>query len=256
MHEVLERLDALSDVFVDGQRKSELIGRLPDSVAEAMRESGVIRMLQPRDFGGYEASPVDFGEAVMKVASMHGGAGWVAGVVGVHPWEVAQMDRSVQEEVWGDDPDTWVASAYALFGRARKVDGGYVLSGQWPYSTGTDQCDWLFLGGLEVDGAGDVANPTNGLHFLLKRGEYEIVEGSWEVMGLAGSGSKDVIVRETFIPDVRVMRAADLFHGIAARRVGRLSPLYFMGFRWRSPRAPSALPRACSTTSSPTPETE
>ncbi|MFJ1912934.1 hypothetical protein ACIOGX_13470 [Streptomyces sp. NPDC088147] len=79
-----------------------------------------MRLLQPRDFGGHAAHPRDFAEAVMAVARVCGSTGWVSGVVGVHPWEMALMDRKLQAEVWGENPDTWIASPYAPQGIATR----------------------------------------------------------------------------------------------------------------------------------------
>ena len=105
-----------------------------------------MRMLQPVEHGGYAAHPVDFAEAVMEVAKGCGSSGWVCGVGGVHPWEMALMDARLQKEVWGEDQDTWIASPYMPSGVATPVEGGWRLTGRWQFSSGTDHCDWIFLG--------------------------------------------------------------------------------------------------------------
>ncbi|MER7369233.1 acyl-CoA dehydrogenase family protein [Nonomuraea wenchangensis] len=235
MHEVLERIDKYADEFAATMQEAEDLGRLPDANAERMREIGVVRMLQPADLGGLETHPVDFLEAVMRLGSYSGPAGWVAGVVGLHAWEVAQMERSVQEQVWGENPDTWVASPYTPMGRARRVDGGFVFNGRWQFSSGTDHCRWAFLGGLELD----VDNPKT-LHFLLPRGDYEVIDGTWDVMGLMGTGSKDVEVKDAFVPFERVVVFDDLFHGVQADKVGREGALYRLPYIVMFPAAITA----------------
>ena len=90
----------------------------------------------------------------MRIASLDGSTGWVAGIVGVHPWEMAMADAQVQEEIWGQDNDTWIASPYAPMGILRPVDGGYVFNGRWQFSSGTDHCDWIFLGAFIGDAEG------------------------------------------------------------------------------------------------------
>jgi 3-hydroxy-9,10-secoandrosta-1,3,5(10)-triene-9,17-dione monooxygenase len=166
----------------------------------------------------------------MQVCTHSGSAGWVAGVVGVHPWQLGQIDKTAQTEIWGKDPDTWVASPYAPFGRARRVDGGYIFHGRWPFSTGTDYAKWVILGGMLTDSDGNVESPPQVRHFLLPKGDYEVVPDSWEVMGLKGSGSKDVLIREAFVPDYRVVDVARFADGTAAREVGRDNPLYSLPF--------------------------
>ncbi len=159
MHEVLTRVRDAAEVFRQSAAESEELGRLSDVSAKQLREAGVIRMLQPREYGGYEAHPVDFFETVLEVGSLCGSAGWVAGVVGVHPWQLGQWDKRLQEEIWGSDPDTWIASPYAPIGRARKVVGGYRFTGRWPFSSGTDHCGWIVRGGMPVDDEGKCSNP-------------------------------------------------------------------------------------------------
>ncbi|WP_067461400.1 acyl-CoA dehydrogenase family protein [Actinomadura macra] len=209
---------------------NEALGRLDDQAAKALRESGAIRLLQPAAHGGLEAHPREFAETVMGVAALDGSTGWVAGIVGVHPWEMAYADPKVREEVWGRDPDTWIASPYAPMGVARPVDGGYVFNGRWQFSSGTDHCDWIFLGGMLGDAAGDVAQPPSSLHLILPRSDYEIVEDSWDVAGLKGTGSKDVIVRDAFVPAYRTIPFSKVIDGSQAREAGHANPSYLMPF--------------------------
>lgn len=225
MHDVHKRVEKLADLFAEEGPRSDELGRLTDAHAALLRETGVVRMLQPAEYGGYEAHPVEFMETVLDIGRRSASAGWVAGVVGVHPWEMAQVDREVQEEVWGGDPDTWIASPYAPLGQARRVDGGWIVNGRWSFSSGTDHCDWLFLGGWLLGEDGEVDRSAGHRHFVLKRGEYEIVEGSWDVMGLKGTGSKDIVVRDAFLPGNRIVDPARMREGAAA--LGRdANPLY------------------------------
>jgi alkylation response protein AidB-like acyl-CoA dehydrogenase len=210
VHEVTQRIRDLGDFFREQALESDRLGRLSDAEARALREVGVIRMLQPKEFGGMETSPVDFFEAVMEVGRYSPPAGWIAGVVGVHPFEFGQLDHRVQEEIWGKDPDTWTASPYAPLGRARPVEGGFIFNGRWPFSSGTDHCDWVVLGGMVTDQDGNVGAPPEVRHFILPRGEYEILHDSWQVMGLSGTGSKDVVVKDAFVPEYRTVIAAKM----------------------------------------------
>jgi 3-hydroxy-9,10-secoandrosta-1,3,5(10)-triene-9,17-dione monooxygenase len=221
--ESAERIAALGPV-------NEELGRLDDQAAKVMRQAGVIRMLQPKTHGGLEAHPREFAETIMKIASLDGSTGWVAGVVGVHPWELAMADPRVQDEVWGEDPDTWMASPYAPMGVLRPVDGGYVFNGHWQFSSGTDHCDWIFLGGLLGDADGTMVRPPVQFHVILPRSDYAIVDDSWDVVGLKGTGSKDVIVKDAFVPDYRVLPFTKVSDGSAARDAGLTNTLYHLPF--------------------------
>jgi hypothetical protein len=219
---------------------SDELGRITDRTAEILRASGGIRLLQAKDLGGFEAHPNDFLDWVLAVGERHPSAGWVAGVVGIHPWEVSIADPRLQKEVYGRDPDTWVASPYAPFGRAVPVEGGYRFTGTWPFSTGTDHCEWVILGGMLADASGRTTTPPTVRHFVLPRADYEIVPDSWNVMGLSGTGSKDVRMTDVFVPDHRVLDGTEVRDNTYSDRWRPESALYAMRFGVMFPFAISA----------------
>lgn len=227
-YEVLSRIEASADdIFVEGV-EAERIGKVADATAKRMKEAGSIRMLQPKEHGGLETHPREFAETVMRMASLNPSAGWVHGIVGVHPWQLAFADPKVQQEVWGEDQDTWLASPYMPGGMCVPVDGGYKFSGTWSFSSGTDHCDWAFLGAFACNPDGSMEMPPRMLHVIIPRSDYEIIEDSWDVVGLRGTGSKDVVVKEAFVPDYRVMDCDEVIDGTAVRRYGRTETLYLM----------------------------
>lgn len=223
--DVLERLEALGDVLDEEDGPSEELGRLTDRAAGALRESGVMRMLQPKSHGGFESTPAGFFRACMSVASRSGSAGWVTGVVGVHAFEIAQMSPKLLDEIWGEDQDTWLASPYAPSGVAVPVEGGYILNGRWAYSTGNDHSEWVHIGGWVAKADGE--NPRDDYrHFVLPKSDYEVLHDSWHVMGLQGTGSKDFVVKDAFVPEYRVLEQTEVLEGTLGPRLGLESPLY------------------------------
>lgn len=230
-HEVVRRVEEAAELLAATAEETESLGRLSDASVKLVRQVGVMRMLQPADFGGYAAHPRDFAEAVMAVARHCGSTGWVCGVGGVHPWEMALMDRRLQEEVWGADPDTWIASPYAPQGIATPVEGGYRLTGHWNFSSGTDHCEWIFLGAQLADEKGTPLQPPQGLHVVLPRSDYTIVPDSWDVIGLSGTGSKDIVVDGAFVPAYRTIDGQGIAEGqTAADRAGRSDTVYRLPF--------------------------
>ncbi|WP_068268810.1 acyl-CoA dehydrogenase family protein [Aldersonia kunmingensis] len=227
-HRVLDNIMEIADQLRDQAPAAEEMGRLPDETAKKLKAAGPIKLLQPKKYGGFEAHPREFAETVMAAASLDGATGWVCGIVGVHPWQLAFADPKVQEEVWGEDEDTWMASPYAPTGIAVPVDGGYIFNGRWQFSSGTDHCDWIFLGAMLGDADGNIAMPPTMLHMILPRKDYEIVEDSWNVVGLKGTGSKDIIVRDAFVPSYRVMNGDNVIDGIAQKEYGVTETLYKM----------------------------
>jgi len=225
---VIDRVMEMAGQLREQAAEAETIGRLTDQTTKAMKAAGNIRLLQPAKYNGYEVHPREFAETVMATASLDPAAGWINGVVGVHPYQLAYADPRVAEEIWGNDVDTWVASPYAPQGVAKPVDGGYIFNGRWQFSSGTDQCEWIILGAMLGDSDGKPLMPPQMLHMILPRKDYEIVEDSWNVVGLRGTGSKDVIVKDAFVPTYRTMDATEVMDGTAQRKAGMTSTLYLM----------------------------
>ncbi|MFE6923471.1 acyl-CoA dehydrogenase family protein [Nocardia sp. NPDC057663] len=228
MTKVLDNIAAIADQLRDQAPEAERLGQLPDATAQLLKSAGPIRLLQPKKYSGYEAHPREFAETVMATAALDPASGWIAGIVGVHPWQLAFADPKVQDEVWADDHDTWMASPYAPTGIARPVDGGYIFNGRWQFSSGTDHCDWIFLGAMLGNPDGSMAMPPTMLHMILPRADYQIVEDSWNVVGLRGTGSKDIIVKDAFVPDYRVMNGDHVIDGTAQKEYGVTETLYKM----------------------------
>lgn len=225
---VIDRLDEFAERLRGQAEEAEKIGKLTDDTVKTMKQIGNIRLLQPKQHGGLEVHPREFAETVMATAALDPSAGWINGVVGVHPYQLAYADPRVGAEIWADDVDTWVASPYAPQGVAKPVDGGYIFNGRWQFSSGTDHCDWIFLGAMIGDENGAPLMPPQMLHMILPRKDYEIVEDSWDVVGLRGTGSKDVIVRDAFVPAYRTMDAMKVMDGTAQREAGMTDTLYLM----------------------------
>jgi 3-hydroxy-9,10-secoandrosta-1,3,5(10)-triene-9,17-dione monooxygenase len=199
-------------MFRERAAEANHLRRLPDATWQDLLASGILRGLQPARWGGREVHPREFYSAVIEVARAEGCAGWVAGIVGVHPWQTALYAEQTQQEIWGEDPTMMNSSSYAPTGKAERVAGGYRLSGRWSFSSGCDHCGWVNLGaiagGLKIDGR----EVPDFRSYLLPRKNYEI-DDNWRVAGLAGTGSKDIVVADAFVPEHRSMSHWDLTLG-------------------------------------------
>ncbi|MCX2931667.1 hydroxylase [Mycobacterium sp. CVI_P3] len=223
---VLEKILANADQLRVDAIEEERLCKLTPGTAATLRDAGMIKMLQPKEYGGQQATPREFAETIMGLAAVNPAAGWVSGVVGVHPWQLGFADPRVRQEIWGEDDNTWVASPYAPQGLAVPVDGGFRLTGRWQFSSGTDYCRWVILGAMKAGADGKPEMPPTMLHVILPRSDYEIVEDSWDVVGLRGTGSRDLIVKDAFVPDYRAMDGDKVLDGRAQLEAGREETLY------------------------------
>jgi 3-hydroxy-9,10-secoandrosta-1,3,5(10)-triene-9,17-dione monooxygenase len=130
--------------------------------------------------------------------------------------------------------------AYASQGVAKPVDGGYLFNGRWQFSSGTDHCDWIILGAMLGGADGKPLMPPRMFHMILPRPDYDIVDDSWNVLGQRGTGSKNIIVRDAFVPTYRTMDATKVMDGTAQREAGMTETLYLMPWSTMFPLAISA----------------
>lgn len=202
---VLDGVRDLLPTFRERAEEADKLRQVPESSVKQLEETGFFQMLQPKRFDGLEADPVDFFTAVKMIASADGSHGWISSVLGVHPWQVALFADEAQQAVWGQDTKVRLSSSYAPTGKAVVTEGGYTLSGKWSFSSGSAHASWVLLGGLVFNEEGNVVDFKT---FMVPRDKYEIVD-VWNVVGLSGTGSNDIVVEETFIPEAFTLSMSD-----------------------------------------------
>ena len=206
-HEVIDGVRDLLPALRDRAQEAEDCRVIPADSIKALAETGFFRLLQPASFGGLEADPLVFYTATRLIASACGSTGWVASVLGVHPWHLGLFAAQAQQEVWGADGTTRISSSYAPTGYAIRVDGGHQISGRWSFSSGCDHATWVLLGQIVTD---EENRPTDFRTFLLPRTDY-VIDDVWDTVGLRGTGSNDVVVSEVFVPEYRSLSFSDVF---------------------------------------------
>lgn len=225
--ELIARAHALAPTLAQRAGQAEQGARVPEQTVADMQAAGFFKVLQPRRYGGYELEPQTFFDIQMALAKGCMSTAWVYGVVGVHNWQLALFDERAQQEVWGEDPTTLIASSYMPVAKVTTVEGGFRVSGHWKFSSGSELCDWIFLGGLVPPSA--PGNPPEYRTFLLPRADYTI-DRNWDVMGLRGTGSHDIVVDDVFVPEYRTHRATDGAMGTSPGLALNDSPLYRLPF--------------------------
>ncbi|MAU40180.1 MAG: hypothetical protein CMF31_01010 [Kordiimonas sp.] len=177
-------------------RQCEELRRVPEETIQEFQDAGFFKILQPAEFGGYELWPQALYRVCSIVAQACPSSAWVLSVIVIHNWEMGVLPREASVDVWAEDEHVRISSSYAPFGEAVPVEGGYKVSGRWHYSSGCDHCDWAFLGSLLKE----EGKPPRLIASLVPRKDY-VIDDTWHVSGLAGTGSKDIVVEEAFVPD-------------------------------------------------------
>jgi 3-hydroxy-9,10-secoandrosta-1,3,5(10)-triene-9,17-dione monooxygenase len=221
-HEVIDGVRELLPMLRDRAQEAEDGRVVPADSIKALEGTGFFRLLQPASFGGFEADPLTFYVGVRSIASACGSTGWVASVLGVHPWHLGLFPAQAQQEVWGSDTSTRISSSYAPTGKAVAVDGGHHVSGRWSFSSGCDHASWVLLGQIVTDASN---RPTDFRTFLLPRGDY-VVDDVWDTVGLRGTGSNDIVVEGAFVPEHRSLSFADVFKLVCPGQELNPAPLY------------------------------
>ena len=183
--------------------------KLPHETIADFQRLGLTRCLQPAMFGGYGSDYRVFSKMLRALAQGCGSSAWVAAVHGEHSWVVGNYPEEAQREVWDGNPHAVASASVAPNGTAEPVAAGFRLSGRWGFASGIDHAQWVLLGGM-VKGAG---KPEPWM-FLLPISEVEIVD-DWHVMGLCGTGSKSLVVKDALVPAARAVTLHDLKRGTA-----------------------------------------
>ena len=223
----LDRVRELLPALRDRARHAEQIRRLPDETVKDFLAAGLFRCLQPRRYGGFELDPGVLYQAIFEVGAVCGSSAWILGVVGVHNWHLGLFPAQAQEDVWGDDTSVQLSTSLAPTGTVRRVAGGFRLQGRWSFSSGCDFCQWAVLGGFAPPL--EPGEPPDMRTFLVPRAEYTIVD-NWHTVGLCGTGSKDLVVADAFVPEYRTHSYRDAFHLRNPGAVVNDGPLYRLPF--------------------------
>jgi 3-hydroxy-9,10-secoandrosta-1,3,5(10)-triene-9,17-dione monooxygenase len=176
---------------------------LPEN-EKLLHETGLFRFHQPKRFGGMELPFVAIVDIVAELARGCPSTAWNVGNLGCHHWILGYYEPETQHELWDANPDVLIASSIALAaGRGKRVDGGFQVSGKWPFSSGVDNSDWNML-------AVTVYEHEKAVDWrlcLVPKSDYQVID-TWYAMGMVGTGSKDIEVKEVFVPERRALALA------------------------------------------------
>jgi alkylation response protein AidB-like acyl-CoA dehydrogenase len=201
---LLNAIDTLDPLIRHHADDAERRRRLALPVVRALTDAGIFRMCVPLALGGLEVSPLTFYRVVEAVARFDGSTGWCTFIGGSDGLVGAYLAPQTAEDLFGRDPRVILAGSVAPVGTATVVAGGYRVSGRWPYASGCQHCTWVF-GGCHVLDGDQLRLTATGVPevrmVLIPAAQATILEDTWEVSGLVGTGSHDFTVAQVFVPD-------------------------------------------------------
>src|SRR5438128_4826898 len=208
---MVARAKALIPELRDRASKTEELRRLPPETERDLHDAGLFRIVQPKRVGGAELDYVALVDCADALGQADGSVAWNLANLASHHWMLGMFDKRAQDLVWSKDPDALIASSFIFpAGRARKVEGGYVLRGSWPFSSGVESSEWNML--ASVVASEDDADGIEYRIFLLNKRDYQIKD-TWNSAGLRGTGSNDVEVEDAFVAEPMTIAVSDLAGG-------------------------------------------
>ncbi|MCV7228043.1 acyl-CoA dehydrogenase family protein [Mycolicibacterium komossense] len=199
VEDVLARIRDIAPLLQKNAASSETERRVSDETITALKEAGVFRLAVPRRYGGLETDLRTMLEVSAAIAEADGGPSWVATLSSINSWAAGLATVKTQDEVWAGGPDTILAGVIAPTGKARKVPGGYQVSGSWAYSSASLHAEWASGGVHLVDDGDQIID--QGMVYLPKA-DFRI-EDTWYVTGMRSSGSNTIVTEDVFVPEHR-----------------------------------------------------
>ena len=201
--EALAAAAALVPRLAERAAQCEALRRVPDETVADLHASGLMRLMQPKRFGGSELGIEALLEVVLELCKGCASTAWVYSNLASHAWNIGQFELQAQQDVWTDDPNALAATGLAFpCGKATPVEGGYRVSGRWPFASGVSASTWMLVGAM-TEQAGGAPSPR---FFLVPQPDFRSLD-DWQAYGLTGTGSHNVEVNDVFVPAHRSMSA-------------------------------------------------
>jgi 3-hydroxy-9,10-secoandrosta-1,3,5(10)-triene-9,17-dione monooxygenase len=196
--ELLRRAREIAPRLKERAFETETLGQVPDESREEILAAELVKIGTPVKYGGIDVEFETLHEVTMEFARVCGATAWVYTLWGLHSWWLGYWPKEVQEELYADSTQVLSSSTKLTIDcRYEQVRGGYRLSGHGAFSSGCDHADWLFAVAPGPDGV---------MQMLLPRTDFRVLGDTWNVSGLKGTGTKEVVVEDAFVPDHRIMR--------------------------------------------------
>lgn len=199
--ELTRRIRSLVPLIEANAAEAERLRRPVDAVWQALRDSGFFYQFVPKVYGGIETDFDSFIDASLAIAEADPSTSWVATFCAEHNWLLSHFPKATLDAIWGGD-HPYIIAPYSASppGKAIPVDGGYRVTGRWSWGTGIMHADWVMLNSLIPQAEGP---PQQAM--VLLRAEEVRVPDTWQMFGMAGTGSNDIVVEDVFVPTDRAV---------------------------------------------------
>jgi 3-hydroxy-9,10-secoandrosta-1,3,5(10)-triene-9,17-dione monooxygenase len=206
---LIERAASIRPILERNAEKTDSLRRLADENVQALKDAGLCRLMVPARFGGHQTSVRTYIDVMAELGRGCGSTSWVACLINVCAWLASLFPERAQADIWGANPDAWIAGSLAPNGETVPVDGGWRVSGRWPWASGSMHAQWAACGIHMNNERGEVTN----LGLSLMPIEDLIVEDTWFMAGMKGTGSNTIVAKNVFVPEHRFLPYPQAFGG-------------------------------------------
>ncbi|MCB1273998.1 MAG: acyl-CoA dehydrogenase family protein [Leucobacter sp.] len=197
---LLERIAEIRPRLAANAVAGEEARRVEEDSIQALADAGAFKVSLSERYGGYNMSHRAALEVGREVARADGGTAWVVSLINSGAWYTRVFPEQAQDDIFGADPEARVSVIITPSGVARRVEGGYMVSGKWFYNSGAWHATWA-LGAVQVED--EHGEPVGEGQFLMPATEYTI-EDVWYVSGMRSSGSNLLVAEDVFVPEHRM----------------------------------------------------
>ena len=208
--ELIERAVRIRPLLERNADETDRLRRLPDANVQALRETGLCRLMAPKRLGGYETDIRTYIAVMAELGRGCGSTAWTASLLNVCAWLAGLFPDRAQQEVWGSNAEPWIAGSLAPRGEARPTDGGWLVNGRWPWASGCLHAQWAACGILMKNEQGEMAD----LGLSLTPMTDLTIEDTWYMAGMKGTGSNTIVAKDVFVPEHRFLPYPKAFQGI------------------------------------------
>ncbi len=226
--ELMNRARALHPLFKKNAAQTEKDRRVVEENIQAMEEAGLLRIMLPKRYGGYEAPVRTHVDVCAVIAEACPSSSWVMNLIGVCAWFACLLPGKAQDEIFGANPLARVAGVFTPSTQTHResVEGGLVVSGKWYYASGCLHADWGLIGLSEQDEKGNLIE-----NYLAYVPMSELtIEDTWYTVGMRGSGSNCLVGKDIFVPNHRMYPLSAAVNGQYPAEYSGIGSLYRSAF--------------------------